>query len=432
MTNDQSQVPGVTDKRLAPPGILPPNIQRLVLGGLAVVMALVIFFSGRSTPKARNPNAPGGEPTIQPPNEDKVKDYAKRIEEEARKLKKEQAELAWTKKALAGASNQQMLSPDLGGSGIGSSALSPSNLQPTAVGPQRSWLQEEKEKREYSSRFASNVALSYRNEPKPANGDVSVPPTPALPPMDPRLWPLVLPQGMPLPQPTGEVSKGSKTSAENTKPADPAEHGSKAPQTDLNRSKGKDYRLFEGTIIETVLTNRLDGTFSGPVNCLVSYDVYSHDHNHLLIPRGSRVLGEVRPVETSGQQRLAVTFHRLIMPDGFSVNLDQFHGLDQVGETGLRDQVNHHYLQIFGASIAIGMIAGLAQSNTQYGASVSATDAYRQGVASSLGQSSLHILDRFLNILPTFTIREGQRIKIYLQDDLTLPAYEHHAMPDDI
>src|SRR5712691_7328007 len=432
MTNEQSQVPGVTDKRLAPPGILPRNIQPVLFGGVAVVMVIVIFFSGRSTPKAPNSIAPGGETRILPPNEDKVKDYAKRIEEEARKLKKEQAELAWTKKALAGASNQQMLSPDLGGSGIGSSALPP-NLQPTPVA-QKSWVEQEKEKREYLSRFASNFVLSYRKEPNSANSDAPVPATQALPPIDPRLypWPFALPQATPLSQPTGEVSKGSKGSAENTKPADPAEHGSKTAQTDLNRSRGKDYRLFEGTIIECVLTNRLDGTFSGPVNCLVSYDVYSRDHNHLLIPRGSRVLGEVHPVETSGQQRLAVTFHRLIMPDGFSVNLDQFHGLDQVGETGLRDQVNHHYLQTFGASIAIGMIGGLAQSNTQYGASTSATDAYRQGVASSLSQSSLHILDRFLNILPTFTIREGQRIKIYLQDDLTLPAYENHAMPDDI
>ena len=426
MTNEQNQLPGVTDKRLVPPGILPRNIQPVLFGGVAVVMVIVIFFSGRSGPKPGHSSAPGAETTILPPNEDKVKDYAKRIDEEARKLKKEQAELAWTKRALAGAANQQMLSPDLGGSGIGSSALPP-NLQPTPVA-QKSWVEQEKEKREYLSRFASNVALTYRNEPKPANGDVSVPPTPALPPMDPRLypWPFGLPQGTPLPQPTGEGS------AKNLKPAAPAEHRSKAPQTDLNRSQGKDYRLFEGTIIECVLTNRLDGTFSGPVNCLVSYNVYSRDHNHLLIPRGSRVLGEVHPVETSGQQRLAVTFHRLIMPDGFSVNLDQFHGLDQVGETGLRDHVNHHYLQIFGASIAIGMIGGLAQSNTQYGASTSATDAYRQGVASSLSQSSLHILDRFLNILPTFTIREGQRIKIYLQDDLALPAYENHAMPDDI
>src|SRR5712691_9733176 len=191
MTNDQSQVPGVTDKRLVPPGILPRNIQPLLFGGVAVVMVIVIFFSGRSTPKARNSSTPGAETTILVTNEDKVKAYRDRIDEEARKLKKEQAELAWTKKALAGASNQQMLSPDLGGSGIGSSALPP-NLQPTSVA-QKSWVEQEKEKREYLSRFASNVALSYRNEPKPANGDVSVPATPALPPIDPRLYPLVLP-----------------------------------------------------------------------------------------------------------------------------------------------------------------------------------------------------------------------------------------------
>ena len=64
--------------------------------------------------------------------------------------------------------------------------------------------------------------------------------------------------------------------------------------------------------------------------------------------------------------------------------------------------------------------------------SESAADAYRQGVSSSLAQSSTHILDRFLNILPTLTIREGQRIKIYLQQDLALPAYENHEMPADI
>jgi type IV secretion system protein VirB10 len=224
----------------------------------------------------------------------------------------------------------------------------------------------------------------------------------------------------------------SEIVAQNQKPAEATAKTPKPSLPDLNRASGKDYRLFEGTILETVLINRLDGTFSGPVICMVSYNVYSRDHSHLLIPSGSRVLGDVHPVESTDQHRLAVTFHRLIMPDGYTVNLDQFRGLDQVGETGLRDQVNHHYLHIFGASIAIGLIAGLAENNTQYGVSVPATDVYRQGVANSLAQSSTHILDRFLNILPTFTIREGQRIKIYLQQDLALPAYENHEMPADI
>ena len=76
------------------------------------------------------------------------------------------------------------------------------------------------------------------------------------------------------------------------------------------------------------------------------------------------MLGEAKKVEAFGQQRLAVFFHRLIMPDGFSVNLDQFKGLNQIGETALRDKVNNHYLQIFGASLAVGILGGIAEAGT--------------------------------------------------------------------
>ena len=113
-----------------------------------------------------------------------------------------------------------------------------------------------------------------------------------------------------------------------------------------------------------MLINRLNGTFAGPVDCLVTNDIYSHDGQHVLIPAGTKVLGEARKVEALGQLRLAVSFHRLIMPDGFSVSLDQFTGLNQIGETALRDKVNNHYLQIFGASLAIGILGGVAEAGT--------------------------------------------------------------------
>ena len=93
-------------------------------------------------------------------------------------------------------------------------------------------------------------------------------------------------------------------------------------------------RLFEGHVIETVLTNRINGAFAGPVNCMVTTDVYAHDNHTLLIPQGSRILGKVNSVVNGNQQRLFVAFHRIIMPDGYSVSLDQFSGLNQVGETG--------------------------------------------------------------------------------------------------
>ncbi len=195
---------------------------------------------------------------------------------------------------------------------------------------------------------------------------------------------------------------------------------------------GKTYVLFEGNILESVLINRLDGQFSGPIECLLSTAVYSNDRQHLLIPAGSKLLGETKRVDSLGQKRLAVAFHRLLMPDGFSVSLDQFKGLNQIGDTGLRDQVNNHYLRIFGVSLAIGVLGAVAEAGTGNAITSSSTDLMRQGLAGSMAQSSSQILDKFLNILPTVTIREGHRVKVYLSGDLALPDYNNHKMPSDL
>ena len=206
----------------------------------------------------------------------------------------------------------------------------------------------------------------------------------------------------------------------------------RAPEVNLNSAHGQPYVLFEGTILDTALLNRLVGDFTGPVKVMVTNPVYSQDRQHVLIPSGTFLLGDVQKVSGFGQRRLAVRFHRMLMPDGYSVDLDQFQGLDQAGATGLSDQVNNHYLQIFGASIALGVISGAAEA-TMYGSgyNISGPAMYEQGVASSLSQSGADVLDRFINILPTITIREGHRIKVYLTQDMLLPAYENHTMPGD-
>ena len=76
------------------------------------------------------------------------------------------------------------------------------------------------------------------------------------------------------------------------------------------------HRVLEGTVIDTVLTNRLDGARAAPVNCLVTNALYSHTGRQVLIPAGARILGETKPVQAFGETRLAVSFHRLLMPDG--------------------------------------------------------------------------------------------------------------------
>jgi type IV secretion system protein VirB10 len=191
-------------------------------------------------------------------------------------------------------------------------------------------------------------------------------------------------------------------------------------------ANGPTHPLLEGSVIDAVLTNRLDGSGVAPVNCLVTNPVYSHNGQHVLIPAGARLLGETRPVQTLGETRLAVSFHRLVMPDGSTQRLDQFLGLNQIGDAGLRDKVNQHYWSTFGSAGAVGLISGLAQWLGTAGLSRSAGDRtviIAGGAADGASQASLQVMSRFLNRLPTVTIREGHRVKVYVTSDLQLPAY---------
>src|SRR5207302_6588420 len=188
---------------------------------------------------------------------------------------------------------------------------------------------------------------------------------------------------------TAAALPGAVAQQQTQAPGPPA---SAHKNVDVNAATGKEHVIFEGRVLESVLGNRLNGDFAGAVLCQVTNDVYSHDHSQLLVPAGTRVLGETKKVSDVGQARLAVVFHRLIMPDGYAVDLDQAPGLNQIGETALKDKVNNHYFKIFGSSIAVGAIAGLASiganNSAATGLPTSNLSAYREGVSSNLSQSS--------------------------------------------
>ncbi len=132
---------------------------------------------------------------------------------------------------------------------------------------------------------------------------------------------------------TSESTPARSSSVPGISPAQPtaATDKKRALEVNINSAQGQPYVVFEGTTIDTVLVNRLDGEFAGPLKVMVTNPVYSQDRQHLLIPEGTFLLGDVQKVAGLGQKRLAVTFHRLLMPDGYSADLDQFHGLDQPG-----------------------------------------------------------------------------------------------------
>ena len=177
-------------------------------------------------------------------------------------------------------------------------------------------------------------------------------------------------------------------------------------------------RIYEGSFLEAVLVTQLSGDFPGPVLAQVAVPFYSADRQRVLVPRGARVIGTASAVLGQDQERLAVSFHRLIYPDGRWVTLD-FHGLNQVGEGALKDRVNRHYFSMFAAVGAVGIISGLTlQNSNPYGGGA---QAFRAGAGQGLGQAAEQILQRFLNRLPTLTIRAGHRLRIWFTSDVLVP-----------
>jgi type IV secretion system protein VirB10 len=411
-----------------PKGVLQKNLKTFVYLGAALLVIVAALFSssGKKTP-AQQASAKGQppQPMLQDNTDSNVQELKNQIQAERQKDQQARiAAAAMGDPALASATPAQrtaaaaygptgVAGPCVPGQPCAQLQQGDMQMQLTPVQQQAQLIAAKERERADNSRFASNLVYSGS----------------AVQPLQQ--------QGQATPAQYGPADRQANSSLaapEAERKQEDTPGGYKRPlEANVDSATGQPYLIYEGSVLDTVLMNRLDGDAVGPVKVLVSNPLYSHDHQHVIIPEGTVVLGEAKKIGAAGfgqQRRMAVVFHRLIMPDGYSVDLDQFQGLDQIGEQGLKDKVNNHYLQIFGTSIALGVVAGASQI-TQGGGTIttSGSQAFTNGAAGSVSQSAATILDRFIQIPPTITIREGHRVKVYFTQDLLLPAYSNHTIP---
>jgi type IV secretion system protein VirB10 len=410
-----------------PKGVLQKNIKTFVYLGavLLVIVAALFSSSGKKTPG--QPTATKGQPpqpALQDNTDSNVQELKNQLQAERQKEQATMAAAAMADPTLASATPPQraaaaaygptgVAAPCIPGQPCPQAQQGNMQMQLTPVQQQAQLIAAKERARADDSRFSSNLVYSRSADPPQQQ------------------------QGQMMATQYGPAERQTNSSlvsppAEGKQEDTPA--GYKRPlEANVDSAVGQPYLVYEGSVLDTVLMNRLDGDAVGPVKVLVSNPLYSHDHQHVIIPEGTVVLGEAKKIGAAGfgqQRRMAVVFHRLIMPDGYSVDLDQFQGLDQIGQEGLKDKVNNHYFQIFGTSIALGVIAGASQITQGGGAiTTSGSQAFTNGAAGSVSQSETTILDRFIQIPPTITIREGHRVKVYFTQDLLLPAYSNHTIP---
>jgi type IV secretion system protein TrbI len=410
-----------------PKGVLQKNLKPLMYLGVALLVIVAAIFSSTGKKGQKPTKGQPPQPMVEDNTDNNVQDLKNQLQAEQRKEQQQAAAAAAMGANPAGYGTTP--NPDYapGGRYFGCVPGQPCTPQMQQQNPQQLTPEQQQQQQlaakdrelAYNARFASNLAYTRPTDPPPQEAQAQ--------PGQGSVASAQYPQQAAKPNSSLIAPRTPRESAgEEREPK-------RAQEVNLDSAVGQPYVLYEGTTLDTVLMNRLDGDAPGPVKVLVSNPVYSHDHQHVIVPDGTVVIGEARKIGAAGfgqQRRMAVVFHRMIMPDGYSVDLDQFNGLDQIGEEGLKDKVNNHYLQIFGTSIALGVVAGASQIEQGGGVLTgSGSQVFTAGAAGSISQSATTILDRFMQIPPTITIREGHRVKVYFTQDMLLPAYENHTIP---
>ena len=181
--------------------------------------------------------------------------------------------------------------------------------------------------------------------------------------------------------------------------------------------------LQAGAVIPAALITGIRSDLPGQITAQVTENVYDSPTGRiLLVPQGTRIIGQYDNGVGFGQRRILLVWNRLIMPNGRSIVLERQPGADAEGYAGLEDGVEYHWGELFEAAalstlLSVGAEAGTSQNENNL------AQALRSGASNSISQTGQQIVSRQLNIAPTLTIRPGFPVRVIVTRDLVLEPY---------
>ncbi|RWM24681.1 TrbI/VirB10 family protein [Mesorhizobium sp.] len=183
------------------------------------------------------------------------------------------------------------------------------------------------------------------------------------------------------------------------------------------------YVLQAGAVIPAALVTGIRSDLPGQIAAQVTENVYdSPTGRALLIPQGTRVIGQYDNGIGFGQRRVLLVWSRLIFPNGRSIVLERQPGADGQGYAGLEDGVDYHWGELFKAA-ALSTILSIGAEAGSSGQESDIVRALRSGASDSVSQVGQQIVQRQLEIAPTLTIRPGFPVRVLVTRDLMLEPY---------
>ena len=177
------------------------------------------------------------------------------------------------------------------------------------------------------------------------------------------------------------------------------------------------YILQAGAVIPAALITGIRSDLPGQITAQVTENVYdSPTGSLLLIPQGTRIIGQYDDGVTFGQRRVLLVWNRLILPGGRSIVLERLPGADASGYAGLEDGVDYHWWDLMkaaGLSTLLAVGTELATSDEDR-----LIRAIRDGAQDTVNQAGQQIVQRQLQVAPTLTIRPGFPVRVIVTRDL--------------
>lgn len=182
------------------------------------------------------------------------------------------------------------------------------------------------------------------------------------------------------------------------------------------------YCLLEGSIIQAVLLSGINSELPGQITAQVTDNILdTPSGNHLLIPKGSRLVGQYGSNARYAQKRVFLGFNRLIFPDGRSLRLNAMPGQSTDGYAGLDAEVDNHFFELLSGSILISTITASGYLQSNYDDDDSFREAMGGALSNNLSSVLSKIIERNLNISPTLKVAPGFLLSIAVTEDLYFP-----------
>jgi type IV secretion system protein VirB10 len=177
----------------------------------------------------------------------------------------------------------------------------------------------------------------------------------------------------------------------------------------------------QGTVIPAVLETAINSDTPGFARAMVTRDVRGFDGVRVLIPRGSKLVGQYKSGVADGQSRAFVIWSRILTPDGVSVDVDS-PAADPQGRGGLTGEVDSHFFRRFGAAILLSVVSGGVDALAAR--SSNGNTAIVIGNPTQATQLASVALQKQIDIPVTIKVPQGEPIRVFVARDLDFSGVE--------